>query len=188
MSGSALTLPRFITIWIIIAGVVVSWDAGYLLTRPHSMAGGPLFWLFQPYAKYITLDLLYGNLKNSFVVAQAWLNILEIICGFLALAMYHGSKSSTTKNLACVILLITCVATFCKTVLYFVHDFVDTGIHPDQHPTDISWFDYIMLFIVPNIIWIVVPLSCIVNLTKQIVAVCDKAQPKQPKQQKTKTN
>jgi len=178
MSGSALTIPRFVTIWIIIAGVVVAWDCGYLLNRPHSMAGGHLFWLFQPYSKYITIDLLYGNMKNSFVVTQAWVNVLEIISGFLSLIMYHGSKSSTTKNLACLILLITCVATFCKTFLYFCHDFVDMGIHPDQHPADVSWFDYIMLFIVPNIIWIVMPFKCIVHLTKQILAVCEKVQPK----------
>jgi len=185
MSSSALTIPRFITIWILIAGLVVTWDAGYVLNRPHSMAGGYLFWLFQPYAKYITLDLLYGNTQNSFVVAQSWLNVLEILLGFFSLAMYHYSKSSTKKNLACLLLLITCVATFAKTVLYFCHDIVDMGIHPDQHPKDISWFDYIMLFIVPNIIWIVVPFSCIAHLTKQILAVCERVQPKAAKANKT---
>jgi len=93
-TGSSLIIPKFVTIWIIIASILVTWDAAFVLSRPHSMAGGHLFWLFQPYAKYISVDLLYGNMQNSFVVAQAWLNIFEILGGVLSLIIYHGSKSA----------------------------------------------------------------------------------------------
>lgn len=176
-TGSSLIIPKFVTIWIIIASILVTWDAAFVLSRPHSMAGGHLFWLFQPYAKYISVDLLYGNMKNSFVVAQAWLNIFEILGGVLSLIIYHGSKSANKQNFACLLLLVTCVATFWKTVLYFSHDFLDVAIHPDQHPKDITWFDYIFFFALPGYMWIIMPFFGIVNFMKQILAACGNVRP-----------
>lgn len=56
-------MPRWATAWAVIGSLVCLWDATYVLTRPRSMAKGDLFHIFTPYAKYITVDPLYGNLK-----------------------------------------------------------------------------------------------------------------------------
>ncbi len=63
-------------VWLVASSLIVIYDASYVLQRPASMEGGKLFPYFSPYALYIQYDTLYGDLKDSFVVIQSWLNLI----------------------------------------------------------------------------------------------------------------
>ena len=51
-SKSNSTAPIWIKLWLRISGVLVLYDAGYVLMRPRSMPGGDLFPIWQPYVLY----------------------------------------------------------------------------------------------------------------------------------------
>lgn len=58
---------------------------------------------------------------------------------------------------------VACIMTFWKTVIYFMCSY--NNITAFSH---LSWSDFILLFIIPNGIWIVVPLLFIIGLTSRI--------------------
>lgn len=70
------SIPKWITVWLFVSSFVVLYDASYVLLRPATMRGGPLFHIYSPYDLYIKFDTLYGNLTDSFVVIQSWLNLV----------------------------------------------------------------------------------------------------------------
>ncbi|CAF2489675.1 unnamed protein product [Rotaria sp. Silwood2] len=165
-NSSQCFMPRWATTWAIIGSLICIWDATYIITRPRSMANGDLFHIFFPYAKYITLDPLYGNLQNAFVIAQSWVNYVEIILTLLSVILYHIAER---RNLGCLILLIASVMTWSKTVLYFIHDYFEHSLHPQKLPIEIETWEYLFLFIIPSLIWIVLPFSCMWNIGRQIL-------------------
>jgi hypothetical protein len=69
-------ISKAITIWLVVSSLVVIYDATYVLLRPATMLGGELFRFFSAYDLYIKFDTLYGNLTDSFVVIQSWLNLV----------------------------------------------------------------------------------------------------------------
>ncbi len=178
MESSTIIIPRFATIWIAVGSVICIWDACYILSRPASMFKGSLFWLFQPYAKYITLDPLYGNLNNSFVIAQSYVNCIEVIFGLLSIILFHYCRTIGMKNFSSLLLLLVSVATLAKTILYFINDIVDIPLHPDQHPDNIPLFDYFFLFLLPNITWVLLPSAIIYNISNQILTALNKTKSK----------
>lgn len=161
-----LTMPRWATIWAVLGSLVCIWDATYVLTRPRSMAKGDLFHLFTPYAKYITLDPLYGNLKNAFVIAQSWMNLVEILLTLFAVFLYHLLGR---RNLGCLILLVASVMTWSKTALYFIHDYFQRPLHPQDLPIEIATWEYVFMFIIPSLVWVIVPFSCMWSIAGQIL-------------------
>jgi hypothetical protein len=164
--SSQLEMPRWATAWAVIGSIVCIWDATYVLTRPRSMAKGDLFHMYTPYAKYITLDPLYGNLKNAFVVAQSWMNLVEVALAFIAIFLYHVAGR---RNGGCLLLLIASVMTWSKTVLYFVHDNFERPLHPQKSSIDIPTWEYVFLFIVPSLVWVVFPFACMWSIARQIL-------------------
>jgi hypothetical protein len=162
-----LFMPWWATIWTIIGSLVCIWDATYILYRPRTMANGDLFHLYFPYAKYITLDPLYGNLRNAFVLAQSWLNLVEITLTLLSVTLYHAMGR---RNLGCLLLLIVSVMTWAKTMLYFVHDHFQRELYPqDSSSIKIATYESICLFIIPSLIWIVCPFACMWTIARQIL-------------------
>ena len=159
-------MPRWVTAWAVLGSFVCLWDATYVLTRPRSMAKGDLFHIFMPYAKYITVDPLYGNLKNAFVIAQSYMNYVELSLTLLSVILYHLFKR---RNLGCLLLLIASVMTWSKTTLYFVHDYFERPLHPPELPIDIQMWEYILLFIIPSSFWIILPFACMWNVGGQIL-------------------
>ena len=55
--------------------------ADMLRSLSHWMVCMLLWWAD---ALYITVDKLYGNMEDGFVVAQSWMNLVEIFLGFVA--------------------------------------------------------------------------------------------------------
>jgi len=163
-------MPRWATAWAVIGSLICIWDATYVLTRPRSMANGDLFHIFFPYAKYITVDPLYGNLKNAFVIAESYMNYVEVTLTLLSVILYHFASR---RNLGCLLLLIASVMTWSKTVLYFVHDPFERSLHPQKLPIKIERWEYIFLFIIPSSIWIILPFACMWNIGGQIIRLLD---------------
>lgn len=82
-SSSAWTHdPSTLTLgWLVVSIPLVLWDTGYLLARPHSMAGGKWHRFWAPYAHYGTIDHIYGfpavHKGDGFPAAQGLLNLVE---------------------------------------------------------------------------------------------------------------
>jgi len=159
-------MPLWVTAWAIIGSLICIWDATYVLTRPRSMANGDLFYIFFPYAKYITLDPLYGNLENAFVIAQSYMNYVELILTLFSVILYHIFGR---RNLGCLVLLISSVMTWSKTVLYFTHDYFEQTLHPQKLPIEVETWEYLFLYILPNALWVVFPFACMWNIGGQII-------------------
>ena len=150
---SGLELPRFWWVWLTVQLVVVTWDLGYILLRPHTLPGGALAFLYKPYVLYSTIDLVYGVRNdefNAFGIGQSLMNVLENLTYLFGLWQYRVRHN---KNLALVVWFGALVATFSKTVLY---SFVEIG-DGNRNVSHNDWFRFIFLYIVPNNVWTVVP-------------------------------
>ena len=161
-------MPRWATAWAIIGSFVCLWDATYIVTRPRSMEKGDLFHIFFPYVKYVTLDPLYGNLQNAFVIAQSWMNYVEVSLTLSSVFLYHAAGQ---RNLSCFILLVASVMTWSKTVLYFVHDYFERSLHPQDLSIQIPIWEYLFLFIIPSSIWLLLPFSCMWSIGQQTINI-----------------
>lgn len=161
-------IPFWATLWAVIGSLVCLWDATYVLTRPRSMAKGDLFHIFTPYAKYITVDPLYGNLKNAFVIAQSYMNYIELSLTLLSIIIYYFLRQ---RNLGCLVLLVASAMTLSKTGLYFIHDHFERSLHPQKLPIEVETWEYLCLFIIPSSFWIILPFACMWNIGRQMIRI-----------------
>jgi adiponectin receptor len=113
--------PLWIKIWLFASSLVVCWDFSFVLNRPDSMKGGPLNFLFKPYELYVTIDTMYGDLNDRFVVLQSYLNIIEVIMNFIAFFLLI-SKSKSAQFAGSFLAIFSLSCTFWKTVLYTFYD------------------------------------------------------------------
>ncbi|XP_072039841.1 uncharacterized protein [Amphiura filiformis] len=147
--GDFRGLPTWLAAWLTLSVLVVTWDATFVLTRPHSMPGGNLNWLYSPYNLYITIDKRYGDMEDSFGLAQSWLNIVEIFLGIVALILNYQRKPS-----ALLVTLVVCTMTFWKTVLYnLMYTRLANG---EELGTDDPMM-IIFCFVIPNGCWVLFP-------------------------------
>ncbi|KAJ7370260.1 hypothetical protein OS493_033606 [Desmophyllum pertusum] len=140
-------------------------DATYIILRPRTMKsqGGDLNYLYRPYNTYVTVDRRYEDLKDDFVKGVSWMNLAEVALNFFAIAMHIKNKA----GLAVLLAFMVSAMTLAKTVLYFL---VSTPLCSLQHFVNYSDLTrLIFLYIIPNGIWIVVPLLCMVATGRMMV-------------------
>lgn len=157
-------VPKWLTIWLVLSSLIVIFDASYVLLRPATMRGGDLFPYFSPYALYIQFDTLYGNLTDSFVVIQSWLNLVEVSLILFAVAL--SLSSCIIKKLVSALIVLTASAfVFWKTVIYiwYSHDFTSEAVKSFS-------LDAIFVFVIPSSLWIIFPFLAIVTVTKNVAA------------------
>jgi hypothetical protein len=80
----------------LLAGLICIWDASFVLLRPRTMPGGDLHKFWAPYALYIQVDHLYGDLKDTFVFWVAILNLIEVyifLATVLLLTLFSSQKA-----------------------------------------------------------------------------------------------
>jgi hypothetical protein len=142
-------LPRWILVWFALSMPLILWDVSFVLLRPSSMPGGRLAFLWAPYAKYITVDLSYGDLTNGFVWAQALMSCLEVVMVFAALVYSWRGRLPLATLLVFAVSVLTCA----KTLLIFLIEAVTHGQHVGHNTTA----DLVLLYLLPNGVWIVVP-------------------------------
>ncbi|ORY58332.1 hypothetical protein BCR35DRAFT_309449 [Leucosporidium creatinivorum] len=144
--------PTWIRAWFILSAIVVMWDVGYCLARPHSFQGGKWHWIWWPYSLYERTDVIYSPeyyaTGAGFTSAQAYLNIVET--GVNLLYVFLAGRKSPVAILAG---FIGVLFTFWKTVLYWLQDQQCGWCYTGQN----SQRDWWLLFALPNGLWLVIP-------------------------------
>ncbi|OZC30617.1 hypothetical protein [Gordonia polyisoprenivorans] len=156
-------LPRWVVAWFAVTALIQTYDACYELLGSISHRGGPLAWLWPGHVYYSTFDHRYAGF-DAFGSAQSWANLLEVIA--LVWVLTHRRRFS-----AVVVGLVVSVATFWKTVLYFLVE-ICSGLDMTRQSLergDLGGF--LMVAVLPNLIWIVVPGVVIVVLGRQVLRV-----------------
>lgn len=91
--GWSHTPSNLSLLWLAISVPLVIWDTGYVLSRPHSMPGGSLEWLWKPYGYYGTVDHTYGfkayNAGSGWTAAQGSVNAVETVGYFVYLYIVY---------------------------------------------------------------------------------------------------
>ncbi|KAL4449560.1 hypothetical protein ABPG74_007383 [Tetrahymena malaccensis] len=175
-------VPLFVKIWLILSTLICTWDASFVLLRPRTLPGGDLHAFWKPYATYIQIDKLYGDMQDQFVVEQSVLNIYECVINIISLCLIFSN--SQKKKLGGTFMAILANAfTFWKTVLYFQYGF------PHSLPIK-NYFEYIFLYVVPSSFWVIVPLLSCIAISKRISAqlLSQTTQQSENKTQKVKQN
>jgi len=154
----------WVSLWFLLSAPIVLWDAGYCFMRPRSMRGGDLHWLWKPYAIYQDVDLVYGlpTLKSGdgFPAAQSFLNVIETFMNILYLYLAHVAQWPAAPLIG----FASIVMTFSKTLLYFSKEYFCNYCSIGHNSLD----KLIIYYIIPNGLWIVVPLLIIRRLGKDI--------------------
>ncbi|KAF3931353.1 hypothetical protein ABW19_dt0210523 [Dactylella cylindrospora] len=168
-------------LWLTVSLPLVVWDFGYVFLRPHSMPGGKYHLLWKPYAIYCEVDLIYGFKhfydKKGFNPAQSTLNFFETLTysyyfwlvasyGIGEGSVYSGKRLVGKKAaVAAVVGLSACVATFWKTVLYWLVEPLGSFENIGHN----SLKNLILFWILPNGLWIIFPAIGIYTFGNEII-------------------
>lgn len=159
-STPALRLPRWVLVWLVVTACIQTYDALYELLGPLSHAGGRLAGLWPGHVFYSRFDHRYAGF-DAFGSAQSWANLLEVAVVVAALVL-------RSRFSGVVLALLVSVATFWKTVLYFLVE-ISSGLEMTRQSLeqgDLAGF--LMVAVLPNLVWIVVPLVVVVVLGRQV--------------------
>lgn len=145
-------LPLLAAVWFSVVAPVVVVDGVFVLTRsldvniPHPLSEVVPFKYWLIYAQY---DRRYAPNNDAFVVAQSWLNLVEVALGLVAVMLGLLRANNAAVKLA----ILVATMTLFKTVLYYVLDIVEEGLYT-KHNTFAEQF---AMVIVPSSFWIIVP-------------------------------
>lgn len=157
---SDLRLPTWVIVWLTISAIIQTYDACYVLLGPLSHAGGPLAGLWPGHVFYSGFDHRYADF-DSFGSAQSWANLVEVLVTVWVLV--HAKRFSGV-----VVGLIVSVATFWKTVIYFLVE-VCSGLEMTRQSLERGdLLGFLAVAVLPNLFWIVVPFAVIVTLGRQV--------------------
>ena len=144
-------LPKWIAYWLGISTIVVIWDALFVLLRPASFADGSLGFIWSPaYDIYTSVDLTYGDLSNHTVEAICFMSLIEACIVGWALVANRMGNGRLAHLLTCVVTSLTGM----KTILFFVIE----AMHGWSSLSHNDVLPLIFVWILPNGLWIVVPL------------------------------
>jgi hypothetical protein len=156
-------LPRWVFVWLIITACIQTYDACYVLLGPLSHAGGPLAGFWPGHVFYSTFDHRYASF-DAFGSAQSWANLLEVVVIVWALA--HARRWSGV-----VAALLVSVATFWKTVIYFLVE-ASSGLEMTRQSLESgNLVGFLAVAVLPNLFWIAIPLAVIIVLTRRVMRV-----------------
>ena len=146
-------VPKWVCTWVLFSGIIVTWDAGFVLNRPHSITN-PLW--SASYSIYTRVDTLYADLEDDFIYSQSLINLLEVALGIISILVI----CSRNFKPAAVLILIISTMTCSKTILYFTMEAV-SGFKHTKHNDFITLSSF---YLVPNGIWILLPLKVICSI------------------------
>ncbi|KAL7313787.1 hypothetical protein PS15m_007479 [Mucor circinelloides] len=177
VSNASSQVPLWIRTWTLVSSLVVIWDFGYCLLRPLSMEGGSLNFLWKPYNLYAKIDYFYGlpafNSQDGFTGAQAFMNGIETLLNFTYLGLLKNDRVSVGQ--ANLVGFSAALMTLSKTILYWLIE----PFSGYQHIGHNSVKDLIILWIIPNGLWIVVPAAIVYILGKDLFHRLNAADSKQ---------
>lgn len=155
---SNVYVPKWVCIWVLFSSIIVTWDVGFVLNRPHSIKN-PIW--SASYSIYTSVDTLYSDEQDEFLYSVALINILEVALSIISLLIFCSRNFKAAAILIIVVSTMTCS----KTLLYFMMEAVGGFKHTRQN-------DYVTLFtfyLVPNGIWILLPLKVICSISGTLV-------------------
>eukprot|EP01084_Bolivina_argentea_P013584 25500_1 len=153
-------LPVWIVLWLLFAMFSLLFDVIFVLSRPQSFNWD----FFAGYNKiYVKVDHIYGELHNGFLVAAAWMNMIEITLYNTALYFNLKYNLMMSQSIAFIVILMTTY----KTFWYMLADIVggENGFENTGHNT---WAAYVFLYAIPNGMWIVIPFVILWYLFKKL--------------------
>ncbi|KZS91441.1 hypothetical protein SISNIDRAFT_456701 [Sistotremastrum niveocremeum HHB9708] len=129
------------------------------------MRGGDLHWIWKPYSIYQDVDLVYGVKTfedgSGFTNAQSLMNVIETLINLYYLYLAHRSVPSPSAPL---VGFTGAVMTLSKTVLYWAQEYYCNYCAVGHNTVQ----DLIVLWIIPNGAWIVLPAFITYRLGKDI--------------------
>jgi len=142
--------------------IVVVWDALFVLLRPGSFPDGDIGFLWSfAYTIYLEVDHSYGDLTNHVIEAMAVMSLFEACLVGVALVLDKRGLAHKAHLVAMLAAALTCA----KTTLFFLVEGMH-GWHSIAHNDVLSM---VTLYIIPNGLWIVVPLLVVVTLSKRLL-------------------
>lgn len=113
------------------------------------------------------------NVHSIIFVLKVY-NINEISLLFYILFVIFQHKKAAVYTL--LIALIATTMTWSKTVLYFLMS--SKLCLGDHFVTGLPWSKFVFMFVIPNGLWIVLPLFCMVSLVLQLAQLLQKKEKK----------
>jgi hypothetical protein len=158
--------PFGLKLWLLLSAIVVLWDSAFVLLQPRTFAGGDLHWIFSAYDLYSTVDKAYSREAyeqgETFPRAQAVLNLVEVSLQLYALFLFWVRRDNPKG----VLVGFSCqLMTLAKTVLYFTMDAMAQFKHSRHNPI----LNLILLYVLPNSLWIVFPAIAVNHFGKQLL-------------------
>ncbi|MFT4210284.1 MAG: hypothetical protein QM626_00295 [Microbacterium sp.] len=153
-------IPVWIVVWLIVTAAIQTYDACYELLGAVSHAGGPLSWLWPGHVFYSSFDHRYADF-DAFGSAQSWANLLEVVVLIVAICLRRRWSGV-------VLALIVSTATFWKTVIYFLVE-ISSGLEMTRQSLEQgNLVGFLAVAVLPNLVWIVVPLSVVIVLGRRV--------------------
>ncbi|TFK34652.1 hypothetical protein BDQ12DRAFT_738062 [Crucibulum laeve] len=155
----------WISLWFLITVPVIAWDVGYCFMRPRSMKGGDLHWLWKPYSIYQEVDYIYGVpallANDGFTNAQSMLNVMETLLNITYLYLAHIAQWPP----ATIVGFGAALMTLSKTILYWAQEYYCDYCSIGHN----SAWNLFVYWIIPNGLWIVVPIFIVAQFGKDLV-------------------
>ncbi|XP_061184566.1 uncharacterized protein LOC133192591 [Saccostrea echinata] len=164
-------LPGWILGWMYVNAIICTWDASFIMCRPHSLPGGSYSWIWYLYKYYVNIDKRYMDTSDPFVKAISLQNYVEVFLSIVTIILHHRSSRHTR-----IMAYNVNIMTMWKTVTYFL---MFTEFCGAQHwiGSD-STLTLTFLFYFPNGVWIGVPLLAMYQLWPSFVQSSDSNQMK----------
>lgn len=158
-----LWLPSWVIVWLCITAAIQTYDACYVLLGPLSHAGGPLAGFWPGHVFYGSFDHRYAQF-DAFGSAQSWANLVEVIV--IVWVLLHARRWS-----GLVVALLVSVATFWKTVIYFLVE-ASSGMEMTRQSLERGdLLGFLAVAVLPNLFWIVIPFLVIIALGRRVLRV-----------------
>lgn len=136
--------------------------------------------MYPAFQLYATIDTVYADVSVTFGWAMSTATLIENILIAIALFVLYPkdqkkSLAVTTKYMQAsdYLLFATVFMQASKTILYFLNDAYGGWGHVAHN----NLVDLITMFVMPNIIWFIVPVMIMVNYfipkVKATIAACD---------------
>ena len=153
-------LSAFTIFWFLMSFVTVCIDAAFVLGRPGTLTTDQLpFTMWQLYAQH---DRRYGDMKDAFVIAQSYVNFIEVGLQLLAVILHFTGARSAALCIAIAVSMATCL----KTVLYGLMEEFDGHKFTKHNSTVDLW----TMVIIPSSFWVMIPIYVIINCMGKLQA------------------
>ncbi|KAK7464012.1 hypothetical protein BaRGS_00037976 [Batillaria attramentaria] len=159
---SAFRLPGWVLGWFYATAAICTYDASFIVLRPHSLPGGKLAPIWKPYTLYFDVDQRYKDVADPFVYGISLFNYLEIILNIITIVLHYRSSRHTIP-----LAFTVTVMTFWKTLFYF-YGFTETGGGAPYRIGNTAMQEF-FLVVIPNGFWVVVPFAVMVALWSRMV-------------------